>query len=154
MPQRCVAEGLFEWPSDDPRLVGSRCASCAQTTFPAQDACPRCGGADVAEVPLSRTGTLWTWTRQRFQPKNPPYAGTESARDFQPYGVGVIELAEGRIEARLVGDVDDELRIGMPMELTVVPFADDDEGDELMTYAFRPVPTSAFGPRRPATNES
>jgi uncharacterized OB-fold protein len=138
MPQRRVAEGLFEWPSDAPRLVGSRCGACSQVTFPAQDACPRCGGGDVANVPLSTRGTLWTWTRQRFQPKNPPYAGREPASEFEPYGVGFIELPEGRIESRLAVGADGELHIGMPMELTIVPFAVDEDGDELMTYAFRP----------------
>jgi uncharacterized OB-fold protein len=140
--QRAVAEGLFEWPSDEPALTGSGCGDCGFTTFPAQDACPRCGSTAVTPTPLSRRGTLWTWTRQRFQPKNPPYLGREPASDFVPYGVGYIELPEGRIEARLVGSIDDELRIGMPMELTVVPFATDEDGTEVMTYAFRPVTES------------
>jgi uncharacterized OB-fold protein len=61
------------------------------------------------------------------------------ANEFQPYGVGFIELPEGRVEARLEGNVDQELRIGMPMELTVVPFAQDEDGTEVLTYAFRPV---------------
>ena len=56
-----------------------------------------------------------------------------------PFGVGFIELPEGRIEARLAGDVDQDLRIGMPMELTVVPFTTDEDGTEVLTYAFRPV---------------
>jgi uncharacterized OB-fold protein len=139
MPQRCVSEGLFEWPSEEPRLLASRCEACAYVTFPRQDSCPRCGGDGTADTTLSRSGTLWTWTRQRFQPKNPPYIGREPASEFQPYGVGFIELPEGRVEARLVGGLDEELRIGMPMELTVVPFALDEDGTEVVTYAFRPV---------------
>ena len=142
MAQRCVAEGLFEWPSPEPAVHASRRESCAFITFPVQDACPSCGGDAVTPTLLSRTGTLWTWTRQRFQPKNPPYIGREAAADFVPYGVGFIELPEGRIEARLAGDVDQELRIGMPMELTVVPFARDEDGTEVLTYAFRPVAES------------
>lgn len=138
MAQRSVAESLFEWPTDEPRLKGSQCAGCSQVTFPAQDACPRCGSGDVAPVPLSTRGTLWTWTRQRFQPKNPPYVGRESAKEFQQYGVGFIELPEGRIEARLAVGADEPLRIGMPMELTVVPFATDEDGTEVMTFAFTP----------------
>ena len=137
--QRCVAEDLFEWLSDEPRLRATRCESCAFVTFPAQDACPSCGSDAVIPTVLSPSGTLWTWTRQRFQPKNPPYIGREPADEFQPYGVGFIELPEGRIEARLAGDVVRELRIGMPMELTVVPFATDEDGTEVLTYAFRPV---------------
>jgi uncharacterized OB-fold protein len=138
-PQRPVAEGLFDWPSDEPRVIGSRCGSCSFVTFPAQGACPRCGGDATTPIPLSRTGTLWTWTRQRFQPKNPPYIGREPANEFEPYGVGVIELPEGRIEARLAGDINQELRIGMPMELTVVPFTTQEDGTEVLTFAFRPI---------------
>jgi uncharacterized protein len=137
--QRCVSEDLFEWPSDEPRLRATRCEPCGFITFPPQDACPRCGSDAVSPTDLSRRGTLWTWTRQRFQPKNPPYLGREPADEFVPYGVGFIELPEGRIEARLAGDVDQELRIGMPMELTVVPFTTDEDGTEVLTYAFRPV---------------
>jgi uncharacterized OB-fold protein len=137
--QRCVAENLFEWPSEEPRLRATRCDSCAFVSFPAQDTCPSCGGDAVTPTELSRRGTLWTWTRQRFQPKNPPYLGREPANEFQPYGVGFIELPEGRIEARLAGGIDQELRIGMPMELTVVPFTNDEDGTEVLTYAFRPV---------------
>lgn len=137
--QRSIADGLFEWPSDEPRVKASCCESCSFITFPAQDGCPRCGGDAVSPTVLSRSGTLWTWTRQRFQPKNPPYLGREPASEFKPYGVGFIELPEGRIEARIAGDVDQELRIGMPMELTVVPFTTDEDGTEVLTYAFRPV---------------
>ena len=126
--QRPVAEGLFEGPAGEPRVIGARCNACSFVTFPAQGACPRCGSEATEAIPLTRTGTLWTWTRQRFQPKNPPYIGREPAAEFEPYGVGFIELAEGRIEARLAGDVNQELSIGMPMELTVVPFALDEDG--------------------------
>jgi uncharacterized protein len=136
--QRSVAEGLFEWPTDQPRLWASRCEACSFITFPVQDSCPSCGGDGVATTPLSTRGTLWTWTRQRFQPKNPPYLGREPASEFVPYGVGFVELPEGRIEARIAGDVDQELRIGMEMELTVVPFTTDEDGTEVLTFAFRP----------------
>jgi uncharacterized OB-fold protein len=137
--QRSVAEGLFEWPAEEPRLHATRCDACTFITFPVQDACPRCGADTVTPTMLSRRGTLWTWTRQRYQPKNPPYIGREQASEFVPYGVGFVELPEGRVEARLAGDVNQELRIGMPMELTVVPFTTDEDGTDVLTYAFRPV---------------
>lgn len=137
--QRCVDDELFDWPSDEPQLKATGCDSCGFITFPAQAGCPSCGGEGVSPTTLSRTGTLWSWTRQRFQPKNPPYIGREAPKDFVPFAVGFVELPEGRIESRIAGDATQELRIGMPMELTVVPFATDEDGTEVLTYAFRPL---------------
>lgn len=132
-----VAEGIFTWPSDDPQLIGSRCAGCGIVTFPAQDSCPRCAGADMAEHRLPRRGRLWAWTTQEFPPPSPPYAGP-TGDDFVPYAVGYVELGdELRVETRLTEM--DGLRIGMEMELALVPFRTDEAGNEVFTFAFRPV---------------
>lgn len=131
-----VADGLFTWPSSDPSLIGGACRDCGTVTFPMQQSCPRCTGSDVEERLLDRTGTLWTFTVQGFPPK-PPYAGPEP---FEPYGVGYVELGgQVMVEARLTESDPDRLRIGAPMELVVVPFRRDDEGNEVVTFAFRPV---------------
>jgi uncharacterized OB-fold protein len=54
--------------------------------------------------------------------------------------VGYVELpGELRVEARLTEHRAEHLRIGMEMELAIVPFGTDDEGNELVTFAFRPV---------------
>jgi len=129
-----VADGLIAGTADDPRLIGSECRRCATVTFPRQGSCPRCTSQDVTERLLARRGALWTWTIQCFPPKSPPYAGDREA--FEPYGVGYVELpGEVRVEALLTVDDPKELRIGMPMELTLVP-APGTSG--AMTYAFRP----------------
>ena len=117
----------------EPVLVGSECGRCGTVSFPRQGACPRCTSTDVAERRLSRRGTLWSWTIQRFRPKSPPYTGPE---EFEPYGVGYVELpGEVRVEARLTEADPAQLRIGMPMELVLVP-APGDGG--AVTFAFRP----------------
>ena len=132
-----VAEGLFTWPSDSPRLLGSHCDSCGETTFPAQQGCPSCNSHSSKEIPLSPRGTLWTWTIQNFPPPH-PYIG--DVENFVPYGVGYIELPEGvRVEARLTESDPAALSIGMEMELTLEPFGNDAEGREVVTFAFRPV---------------
>jgi uncharacterized OB-fold protein len=132
-----VAEGLFTWPSDSPRLLGSQCDSCGETTFPVQQGCPSCNSHASKEIPLSPRGTLWTWTIQNFPPPH-PYIG--DVENFVPYGVGYIELPEGvRVEARLTESDPAALSIGMEMELTLEPFGNDDEGREVVTFAFRPV---------------
>jgi uncharacterized OB-fold protein len=133
-----VAEGIFTWPSDEPQLIGSRCTSCGIVTFPVQGSCPRCASVDMSDELLSRRGRLWAWTTQNFPPP-PPYAGP-SGKDFKPFGVGYIELAdEVKVESRLTESEPAALRIGQEMELVVVPFRTDDEGNEVMTFAFRPV---------------
>src|SRR5260370_36950995 len=88
-----VAEGLFTWP-DHPRLVGSSCAACATTTFPAQQSCPRCTGTDLRPALLATTGRPWTWTVQAFDPQ-PPYAADGPIR---PYGPGSLEPADERAD--------------------------------------------------------
>lgn len=123
--------------ADAPRLVGSRCGACGVVAFPRQASCPSCMSLAVDEHLLATRGTLWTWTIQCFPPKSPPYAGSED--DFEPYGVGYVELpGEIRVEARLTEADPERLRIGMPMELTLIA-APGPAG--AVTYAFRPIDT-------------
>jgi uncharacterized OB-fold protein len=129
-----IAEGLFTWPAEEPQLIGSSCRQCATTTFPRQESCPRCTGVDVEERLLPRQGTLWTFTVQGFRPKS-PYTGPE---EFAPYGVGYVELAgQVMVESRLTDNDPAALAIGMPMELVVVPFSVDEDGNDIVTFAFR-----------------
>ena len=44
---RMVADDLIADEPDGPRLIGSRCRTCAAVTFPRQGSCPRCTGEDV-----------------------------------------------------------------------------------------------------------
>ena len=134
---RPVGEGLFTWPDDEPSLIGSRCEDCGAVTFPRQDSCPRCTSTNVSRHLLSRTGTLWTWTIQGFRPKSPPYEGPT---EFEPYPVGYVELpGEVKVESLLVEVATDQLRIGLEMELTIVPFASTVTDEPLVTFAFRPL---------------
>ncbi len=91
---------------------------------------------DMADRVLPRRGTLWSFTVQGFRPKS-PYAGPA---DFTPYGVGYVELPGAVIvEARLTENDPRRLRIGDPMELVLVPLRTDDDGTQVLTYAFAPV---------------
>ena len=134
---RPVGEGLFTWPDDDPKLIGSRCEDCGAVTFPQQDSCPRCTSTNATRHLLGRTGTLWTWTIQGFRPKSPPYEGPV---EFEPYPVGYVELpGEVKVESLLVEVATDQLQIGMQMELVIVPFASTVTDEPLVTFAFRPL---------------
>ena len=139
MPQVPVAEGIFTFPSEEPQLIGSRCLACGIVTFPAQDSCPRCASTEMAEQLLARRGRLWAWTTQEFPPPSPPYAGPTGTA-FVPFGVGYVELPdELKVEARLTESDPEVLAPGMEMELVLVPFRTDDDGNEVVTFAFAPV---------------
>ena len=108
-------------------------------TFPQQGSCARCGSVEVEAHPLPRRGTLWTFTTQEFLPKE-PYAGGETQETFRPFGVGLVQLGdEVKVEGRLTEADVEKLRIGMEVELVVVPFRTDPDGTEVMTFAFAPV---------------
>jgi uncharacterized OB-fold protein len=140
---------MFTWPAAQPQLIGSRCGECAAVTFPAQGRCPRCGKQAMDETLLPRTGTLVTWTTQGFPPVV-GYAGDETGKCFEPFGVGLVQLDDVvRVEAKLTESDPAKLRFGMDVELAVVPFYVDDDGDEIMTFAFAP----AGAARKPIPEE-
>lgn len=137
-PQKALAPEISTWPDDNPQLIGSRCGACGATTFPVQQRCPRCSRDDMSEVKLPRRGTLVAWTTQGFPP-GAPYKGP-TGKDFVPFGVGLVQLDDViRVEGRLTENDPKKLQFGMDVELTMIPFTTDDEGNELITFAFQPV---------------
>lgn len=136
-----IADNLFTWPSDAPQLIGSRCLECDTFTFPLRGSCPACCSEHVERILLPRRGVLWTWTIQAFPPKSPPYLGASRPEDFQPYGVGYVQLGQTtRVEGRLTVTDPAQLRIGMQMEVVLLPLRIDEAGNEVVTYGFRALP--------------
>ena len=139
MTQVPIAEGLFTWPSDDPRLIASACTACDFVVFPAQEFCPSCGGAEVAEHLLEPRGSLYTWTTQSFPPVAPPYLGNTDKATFEPFGMGWVQVSDTlMIEARLTENDPDKLDFGMAVELVLIPLTVDDDGNEVLSFAFQP----------------
>jgi uncharacterized OB-fold protein len=68
-----------------------------------------------------------------------PYNSGEAERDFQPYGVGYVEMPSGvKVESRLTTADPAELAIGMPMVLCLVRYGQRADGQPLRTFAFAP----------------
>ena len=132
-----VREGLWtEAASSDekPQLIGSRCPSCGELFFPRKDIemCGYCQSAELEEVKLSRNGKVYSYTIVTQRP--PVYYKGEV-----PYALGFVELPEGiRIETLFTECEPDALHVGMEVEMVVEKLHEDEDGNEVMAYKFRP----------------
>ena len=132
---------LLRFEGDQPQLLGSECEACGEIYFPAATSCTRCLSSQMKAHDLGRDGTLWSWTIQGFLPKA-PYDSSETPENFKPYGVGYVQMASGiKVESRLTVADPAELRIGMPLELTLVPYRATRDGSPIFTFAFCPATT-------------
>ena len=129
-----IREGLFHipsLPSEKPYLIGSQCGNCQEVMFPQRKICLNCFGRDLKQVALSFRGRLFTFTINHQGPK-----------EFStPYASGYIDLPEGvRIYSLLADWETKGLKIGAEMELILEKMMEDHEGNEVVTYKFRPIP--------------
>ncbi len=114
-------EGWFTDDEKEPRLLGSRCASCSSYFFPKESMyCrnPSCQSDSFEDVELSRVGTVWSFSEHYYQPPA-PYIADEP---FEPYTIAAVELAEEKLVvlgqmAKGVSHTD--LKAGMQVELVV-----------------------------------
>jgi len=117
-----------------PRLIGSRCTTCGTRYFPRRSmACadPACAGTEFEDVELSRTGRVWSFTDNRYQPPA-PYVSPDP---FVPYLIAAVELDDEKIVVlgQVVPGVDaSSLKVGAPMELAVDTLFEDDDNEYLV----------------------
>lgn len=123
---------LPENEKEAPYLVGERCGSCGQVYLGRRVACAKCGAeGGFTEVPLSRRGTLWTYSVVRQS-----LPGVEV-----PYVTAIVDLPEGvSVRCNLVGVEPDpaKLRFGMPVEMDTGVSQQDREGNDVVAFYFRP----------------
>lgn len=133
-------DGWYTLDTDKPQLIGSRCNACGTYYFPKLSTyCrnPACDGSEFSEVPLSRTGRIWSYTNACYQPPEPYVA----ADPFEPFSIAAVELeAEQMIVlGQVVEGVDvDQLKLGQEVELVLEPLYSDDEGEKLI-WKWKPV---------------
>lgn len=110
------------------RLVVMRCDGCGRYRHPPTAACENCGSESVQWEQLSGDGHLWSFVVDR---RNlvPGFSG--------PYAVAIVVPVETgddiRIVTNLVGYPFDQIRVGMPVQVTW-----DDLGDRLTLPQFTP----------------
>jgi uncharacterized protein len=122
-----------------PALLGSRCTTCGLVSFPkASYFCrnPLCQGTEFAEVELSRTGTVWSFTDACYQPPAPYRA----ADPYVPFAIAVVELAAEKmvVMGQVVAGVGvADLAVGTQVELVLDTLYEDDE-HEYLVWKWRP----------------
>jgi len=130
-----LKEGLFKLPSSPEEkgfLIGSRCRSCGEVFFPGRVYCANCTSADMEEIPLSTRGKLETFTISRGVP---PGSIMQA-----PYGIGQVRLPEGALVTTVFAQCDlEKLDIGMDMELVMEKVKEDEQGNDVMAFKFKPV---------------
>lgn len=114
------------------RLLGSKCGECGKISFPEKRICPQCAADDLATVPLSSVGRLHTFALTVLGPKDID----------APYVIGFIDLPEGiKLYSIISSDSPngEDLTIGMQMEMVIDRIKQDEAGNDILSYKFKPV---------------
>ena len=140
-----VIDGWFTTDAE-PRLLASRCTTCSNIVFPPVPAgagaavfCrnPACQGEEHETHPLSRRGTVWSYTDAQYQPPAPYLPASDP---YEPFALAAVELPEGLV---VLGQVAEgfgvaDLRVGAEVELVVETLHVDETGART-TYRWKPV---------------
>lgn len=143
MPASTPALGADGWFTTDPEpaLIGHRCARCGTVAFPRPAlGCPnpRCDSDELEPGPMSRTGTIWSYTDACYQPPPPFVPPTD---EHEPFCIAAVELADQKLIVLgqvVAGVTIEDLSIGQPVELVVDTLFTDDDTDH-QVWKWRPI---------------
>ncbi len=109
------------------QLLVQRCSSCDSYQFYPRGVCSSCMSGDLEWIKASGKGKVFSYSVVHVN-RTPQWA------EQVPYVVAYVELDEGvRMFSNIVGCDPQEVRIGMPVEVTF-----DDLNDEVAVPLFRP----------------
>ena len=127
-----VIPGAFVIEENRPYLIGTKCSKCGAAFFPPRYVCNQClSDEGMEKARLSNIGRLYAYTTINIASRefNPPYM----------FGYVVLEADNIRIPTLITGvDNPETLKTGMKMEMVIERLRDDNKGNELITYKFRP----------------
>ena len=112
-------------------LVGGQCNKCGQNYFPSKEICPKCfAEGEMKKIRLGSHGRLYSYSIVQIAPK----------RFMPPYAVGYVDFPEGvRVLGQLTTIDPDRLKLDMEVEAELGRIAIDEEGNEVISYKFKPV---------------
>lgn len=123
----------YRFREGEPYLIGSRCKLCGYVAFPKKIICPACVTREsMEEIKLSGKGKIDTFSVLHV-----------GAPGFSvPYIVAYVVLPEGpRVFSMINGCEPSEksLEVGTDVELVVGKICDDEQGNEVIGYKFKPI---------------
>ncbi len=99
-------------------LMLQKCEDCGALRFPAHEICTSCLSTRAKWAPVSGRGEVYSFNIMH-QVYHPGFAGEV------PYAVVVVKLEEGvKFVSNLVGVKPDQIRCGMPVEVTFEQLSD------------------------------
>lgn len=132
-----LREGLWVDKGKDgmPHLLGHRCLNCGEVFFPQKEnrTCTKCHSTNLELIELSRKGKVFAFSVVMLRPPGGYYRGDV------PYALANVELPDGVIVEGLLADMNfEDVKVGMEMELKIDKLHEDDAGNTVITYKFRP----------------
>ena len=143
-----AAPDWFTMDEAAPALLGARGTQSGSYFWPTAIAVsgnPSAPGEARESTPLSRRGTLWSWTTNHYAPPE-PYVAPDP---FVPYTVCAVELDEEKmvvLGGLATGADATQLEVGMEMELVLGPLYEDDE-HEYVIWQWAPTAPSTGAAR-------
>ena len=124
-----IQDDIFIESADGLALLGTQCKSCGNTFFPKVEYCPKCPDVNLEEIPLSRKGTLYTFTTT-YMP---------SMHFDAPFSVGYVSIDDGPLVFGPLEKIDNKpFKIGMEMEIRMESLWTE-EDKEIVGYKFYPL---------------
>lgn len=115
------------------RLAGSRCAECGVTLWGVRRRCENCSSERVATEVFAPRGSVYTYTVQRYAPPRPHALPLP----WTPRPVAWVDLdGNGPRVLAPIACAPEAMAIGMRVRLACDVGFVDDQGREVVTYAF------------------
>jgi len=139
-PIAAAIEGWYTLDGDKPHLIGTKCQSCGTFYFPKQTHfCknPDCDSTEFEEVPLSRTGKVWSYTDAQYKPPEPFVA----AEPYEPYAIAAVQLEKEQmivLGQAATGVSVEDMTVGQEVELVLETLYENDEANKLI-WKWKPV---------------
>ena len=122
-------------PRENLHLLGTKCHNCGTILLGTREFCENCTSSDVEVIALGKKGKVWSYTIQRFPPP-PPY---KPATQYLPRPVAWVELPEGVKIISIISCLPEKMKIDLEVELLVEKEWEDEVGNDVLMYKFRPV---------------